>query len=450
MLEGAQERVGVVQGPAVLAPDVAALGEARQRAQRRRRAHLLVGAAVHHLQQLDGELDVAQAAGPELELSLGVVGGDVVEHPATHRLHLVDEAVALGRRPDQRADHLDVLPAERQVAGHRPRLEQGLELPRLRPALVVAAVAGEGAHQRARLALGAQVGVDRPDRALAGVVRADLHHRRGQLGGGAHGRLLVVALRRLGHEDHVDVADVVELVAPALAHRDHGEPARATRTPPPWRGPRPARRPGCRRPGRRARPRRRRHRGGGSGRGRRGAAAGGGTPRAGRPAPRAAAGWRRAAASSGSAPTARSSDSRSAYAGGRVEPSVGSHSSCQWSGWRRRWSPSAWLAPSTESSRIEVPSSSATSCSSPSRSSTASASATRAASAWSGSALRPSSGTIGAATSPSFPSRVPARSGSRNPSRTSLPWVMSPRDATRRIYRRATVPVSGAEDRPAG
>ena len=34
---------------------------------------VLVGAAVHHLQQLDGELDVAQAARPELELPLGLV-----------------------------------------------------------------------------------------------------------------------------------------------------------------------------------------------------------------------------------------------------------------------------------------------------------------------------------------------------------------------------------------
>jgi hypothetical protein len=34
-----------------------------------------------------------------------------------------------------------------------------------------------------------------------------------------------VPVDRLGHEDDVDVADVVQLVPPTLAHRDHGEPA---------------------------------------------------------------------------------------------------------------------------------------------------------------------------------------------------------------------------------
>ena len=37
--------------------------------------------------------------------------------------------------------------------------------------------------------------------------------------------LVVGALDGLGHEDHVDVADVVQLVPTALAHRDHRQPA---------------------------------------------------------------------------------------------------------------------------------------------------------------------------------------------------------------------------------
>ena len=61
---------------------------------------------------------------------------------------------------------------------------------------------------------------------------------------------------------------------------------------------------------------------------------------------------------SGSAPTAVSSLARTAYAAGRVLPIVGSVRSRQWSGCRTRWSASAWLAPSTDSSRMAVPSSS--------------------------------------------------------------------------------------------
>jgi hypothetical protein len=84
-------------------------------------------------------------------------------------------------------------------------------------------VAGQRAHQRAGLALRTQRRVDLPDRALGGLVRADLHHRGGQLSRDPQGGLLVVLVdRRLGHKDHVDIADVVELVAAALAHRDHG------------------------------------------------------------------------------------------------------------------------------------------------------------------------------------------------------------------------------------
>ena len=226
VLEAAQERVGLVHGLAVLAPDVAAFGQPGEGAQRGRHLEARVATAVHHLEQLDRELDVPQATGAELELTLGLLRGQVLEHPASHRLDVADEPVAAGGRPDHRPHHGDVLPAEVQVAGDRPGLEQGLELPGLRPALVVAAVAGQGADQVAGLALGAEVGVDRPDGALGGVVGADLHHLGGELGGGPRGHGVRGVVDRLVDEDDVDVADVVELAAAALAHRDHREPGR--------------------------------------------------------------------------------------------------------------------------------------------------------------------------------------------------------------------------------
>ena len=74
---------------------------------------------MHELEQLDRELDVAQPARAELELALGLVGGDVVDDPAPHRLGVLDEPLALDRAPDHRLDHVDVLPAQVEVAGHR-------------------------------------------------------------------------------------------------------------------------------------------------------------------------------------------------------------------------------------------------------------------------------------------------------------------------------------------
>ncbi|MDH6490860.1 hypothetical protein M2157_006859 [Streptomyces sp. SAI-127] len=48
---------------------------------------------------------------------------------------------------------------------------------------------------------------------------------RGELGGGAQGLALVGPVDGLTDKDHVHVGDVIQLVAPALAHRDHREPA---------------------------------------------------------------------------------------------------------------------------------------------------------------------------------------------------------------------------------
>ena len=186
-------------------------------------AERLVAAAVHQLEQLDRELDVAQPTHPELELPVGLAGRDGLDDPAPHGLHVADEPVASGDAPDEGGDQLDELLAELQVAGHRPCLEQRLELPRLGPALVVAAHPGHGADQRAGLALGPQGRVDRPDGALGGVLRARPHQLGRELGGGPGGDRLRSAFHRLVHEDHVDVGDVVELVPAALAHRDHGQ-----------------------------------------------------------------------------------------------------------------------------------------------------------------------------------------------------------------------------------
>ena len=104
VLEGAQEGVGLVQLLAVLAADVAAGGQPGERAQGGALAQRRVGAAVDELEQLDGELDVAQPARPELELTVDLARRDVLDDPTPHRLHVPDEAVPLGSAPHHRLE----------------------------------------------------------------------------------------------------------------------------------------------------------------------------------------------------------------------------------------------------------------------------------------------------------------------------------------------------------
>src|SRR5699024_11399411 len=60
VLDAAQEAVGGVHLGDVVAGDVAALAEPGQGVEGGTALQALVGSAVHHLQQLDGELDVPQ------------------------------------------------------------------------------------------------------------------------------------------------------------------------------------------------------------------------------------------------------------------------------------------------------------------------------------------------------------------------------------------------------
>ena len=84
--------------------------------------------------------------------------------------HLAVVEPALG--VPQRVDELEEPLAQVRVAGHRRGPQQRLGLPRERPAAVVLAVGLERAHERAALALRAQVGVDVEGRVRARAARA--------------------------------------------------------------------------------------------------------------------------------------------------------------------------------------------------------------------------------------------------------------------------------------
>ena len=216
VLEQPQELVGRRQVRRVVAADVAALAERGQRVDRRRHVQRFVVAAVHQLQQLDRELDVAQPTGTEFDLAGPHSCGHVLDDAPAHRLHLGNEVLPFARRPHHRHQRIDVLLAELSVTDRGPRLHQRLELPRLGPALVVGDMGVQSAHQLAVFALGAQRRVHFEER-----IPGEPHHLARHPGGDRE-----TVLRALGHEDHVDVADVVQLTRAALAHRDDGQPWR--------------------------------------------------------------------------------------------------------------------------------------------------------------------------------------------------------------------------------
>ena len=144
-------------------------------------------------------------------------GRDVLGDALPHPLHRVDETLTGGARPDERRDPGDVLVAELAITRQRARLQQRLELPALRPPLVVRDVRVEAAHEGAVLALGAQVRVDLPERRLEGELADALHGVHREPGGDLD------AVLGVGDEDHVDVAEVVQLARARLPHADDRE-----------------------------------------------------------------------------------------------------------------------------------------------------------------------------------------------------------------------------------
>ena len=129
--------------------DVAAVGELLERVERRRRADRAVGAAVHELQQLHRELDVADAAAAALQLAV-VEAAAVRARPRLRAFIARISRTASGSSDvgPARAARLRATNARAElvVAGDRPRLEQRLELPRLRPPVPVRGRTRRGAR----------------------------------------------------------------------------------------------------------------------------------------------------------------------------------------------------------------------------------------------------------------------------------------------------------------
>ena len=216
--------IGLVQQPA-----------ARQPLQGLRGAALAQGRilpATHDLEHLGAELDLADAATPQLHVEAGVVAAGA---PALGLAGLgADHVVQLGQRGERRKIQIGTeheghhllhqllfvaacaVEGGQARVGNHPTLEPGKALP-FAPLLVeIAAQGGQGGDQRAHVAVGAQPGVHAEDEAVG----RDVGEQLAQPAGNA----LQVArfLARVPcHVDQVDVGRDVQLAAAQLAHAHH-------------------------------------------------------------------------------------------------------------------------------------------------------------------------------------------------------------------------------------
>src|SRR5690606_15691841 len=115
--------------------------------------------------------------------------------------------------PDLRLDRFEICLTELLVTRDRACFQKGLELPALRPAIVVGQVRGEGAHECPLLALRTQVRVDLPQWGFDLDARDPLNGLSRQARRDIDRSPLIehVIVQRPSDEDDVDIADVVEL-----------------------------------------------------------------------------------------------------------------------------------------------------------------------------------------------------------------------------------------------
>ncbi len=234
VLEPAQEAVGGAQFLRRSGVDVPGLGQRAQRLRRPGAAQARLAAAPDQLLGLRKELDLADAAAPQLDVvamhgdpgaalvgvDLALDGVDVLDRPEIQVL-APDEGTQLGEKAR----------AHGQVAGRGPRLDHGGALPVLAHALVVGQRRRDRDGERHGAGVGPEPEVGAEDVALGGALLQQAH----QIAGQAHEAVLrpaappVAGPLGVEQDDEVDVGGVVELARAQLAHGDHRVAAVALR-----------------------------------------------------------------------------------------------------------------------------------------------------------------------------------------------------------------------------
>jgi hypothetical protein len=204
--------------------------QAQEPLDRAARAQVRVAAAGDELAGLGEELDLADAAGRELEVAAleGVaVEALVLADAQPHVVRLLDGGVVEVLAPDEGDEMREEAVSRRDVARAGPGLDVGGALPGPAEAFVVALGRLHGHADGRHGGIGAQAQVGPEDVALGGHVGQGGGHAAGradELGAGLE--IGVAGVARLVEEaDEVDVGGVVELPCPHLAHRERDEAA---------------------------------------------------------------------------------------------------------------------------------------------------------------------------------------------------------------------------------
>ncbi len=229
VLHQAQVLVGIVELPRRVVRQQLLLAEQAKDGPDGADLQVWIAPAADELERLTDKLDLADAAGTEL---------DVVRHALALKL-LVDHLLHVAQRldgaevqvapVDERAQHGRELGARVSVAAHHPRLDHGVALPLPGLGLVVVLHGAEAHGQWSRVAEGAQARVDAKNEAVRGVGVQGLYQASGQadeellIGQGT--RAIGLAAGRIS-KDEVDVRGKVELARPQLAHPQHHETLR--------------------------------------------------------------------------------------------------------------------------------------------------------------------------------------------------------------------------------
>ena len=226
VLDPAQEAIGGQQRGGHVGVEVPRRGRRRQRRPQRRHPQRRLAAAAHQLHQLHDELDLADAAGTELDVVGQLAPRDLGIDQALHLAQAVEGRVVEVAAEHEGLERLDQGRAHRAVAGHRVRLDPGVALPVAALALVVLLHRRQRQRQAPGAAEGAQAHVDAEGEAVGGDLAQHLDQALAQ----AQEIVLVgqparaVALAGLAEgEDQVDVGGEVELASAQLAHADHGQ-----------------------------------------------------------------------------------------------------------------------------------------------------------------------------------------------------------------------------------
>ena len=230
VLERAQGAVALDQVARRVQRDPAAVGQRRQRDAGPRVAQARLAPAQDELLGLGEELDLADAAAAHLQVVAerpdggeAAVGVDL----ALDRVDVADGGVVEVLAPDEGDEAAQERPAGLQVARDRPRLDERRPLPVLAVALVVEL--GRVGRDRERVAgqVRAQPEVGAEHVAVGGLVLEQVDEGAGRPHRERHGALAAAVAEPLlvVEQDEVDIARVVELAGPVLAHRQDHEAA---------------------------------------------------------------------------------------------------------------------------------------------------------------------------------------------------------------------------------